>query len=119
MSQDPYGNITTKVYDKAGRLKNVIDGDASSGTLCATYEYNPNGSRRSLTYENGSKAEYTYWENGLLKKLVNMDSLETVIDEYNYEYDEAQNMENKTEIINNVNKGTTTYQYDELNRLKT
>jgi RHS repeat-associated protein len=118
MSQDPYGNITTKVYDKAGRLKNVIDGDASSGTLCATYEYNPNGSRRSLTYENGSKAEYTYWENGLLKKLVNMDSLETVIDEYNYEYDEAQNMENKTEIINNVNKGTTTYQYDELNRLK-
>ncbi|MDQ2086770.1 hypothetical protein RBH29_10060 [Herbivorax sp. ANBcel31] len=44
MSQDYYGNTTTKVYDKAGRLKYVIDGNASSGTLCATYEYNPNGS---------------------------------------------------------------------------
>ncbi|NLN48155.1 MAG: RHS repeat protein, partial [Clostridiales bacterium] len=55
---DPKGNVTTKIYDRAGRLKAVIDGDISS-TDITTYEYYANGSRLSVTYPTGIKEEYT------------------------------------------------------------
>jgi len=112
------GNITTKVYDKEGRLLTVTaDGKTT------TYAYNDNGSRQSVTYQNGAKESYTYYGNGLVKTLTNTKADGSVIDSitvngaavtYSYVYDSAHNMTSKMDI-----KGTTTYTYDGLNRLET
>ncbi len=109
--------VTLKVYDKAGRLKYVVaDGQTT------TYNYYDNGSRKSVLYPGGMKEEYEYYKDNLLKTLKNYKTVagkETVIDQYDYVYDGAHNQESKTEFVNGVNKGMTTYDYDELNRLKT
>jgi len=114
---DPKGNITVRIYDRAGRLKAVIDGDISS-TEKTTYEYYPNGSRKSVIYPNGITEEYTYYPDNTLRTLTNKYSDGTVMDVYTYTYDEANNQVSKHEIINGVEKGTTLYEYDALNRLK-
>ena len=115
---DPKGNITTKVYDRAGRLKAVIDGSLSSGQR-TVYEYYDNGSRASVTYPTGIKEEYTYYPDNTFSTLTNKYSDGTVMDVYTYTYDNANNQISKHEVINGVNKGTTSYTYDALNRLLT
>ncbi|TYQ15992.1 UNVERIFIED_CONTAM: RHS repeat-associated protein [Acetivibrio alkalicellulosi] len=116
-SIDPKGNKTTKVYDRVGRLKYVKNGDVNS-TVYTTYNYNANGSRESVTYPNGSKSVYTYYDNNLLWTLTNKRSNGSNMDVYTYTYDKANNQNSKHEIINGVNKGTTNYTYDYLNRLE-
>ena len=106
---DPKGNIVTKTYDKLGRLVQV-----SSNGDTVTYEYYNNGNRKSVIYGSGLIEDYTYYQNNLLKTLTNKKSDGTVIDSYSYTYDNARNMITKID-----NKGTTTYSYDELNRLET
>jgi RHS repeat-associated protein len=106
---DPKGNVTLKIYDKAGRIKKVIAGDDTT-----TYNYYDNGSLNSVVYPNGYSEEYTYYKDKLLRTLVNKAANGTVIESYSYTYDNAHNMLSKTD-----NKGTTSYTYDELNRLKT
>ncbi|GFZ31506.1 hypothetical protein CSC2_20320 [Clostridium zeae] len=106
---DPKGNITLKIYDKAGRIKKVI-----AGTDTTTYNYYDNGSLYSVVYPNGYSEEYTYYKDNLLRTLANKAANGTVIESYGYTYDNAHNMLSKTDI-----KGTTRYTYDELNRLKT
>ena len=115
---DPKGNVTTKIYDCAGRLKAVIDGDITS-TDITTYEYYDNGSRQSVTYPTGIKEEYTYYPDNTLWTLTNKDADGTILDVYTYTYDEANNQTSKHEVINGVDKGTTSYIYDRLNRLLT
>ncbi|TYQ14885.1 UNVERIFIED_CONTAM: RHS repeat-associated protein [Acetivibrio alkalicellulosi] len=115
---DPKGNITTKVFDKAGRLKTVKDGYINS-TVSTEYTYYTNGRRKSVVYPGGLSAEYTYYDNGMLKTLTNKRANGVIMDEYSYTYDAAGNQDSKTELINGVEKGTTSYTYDELNRLKT
>ncbi len=111
-SKDPNNNITLKVYDKVGRLKEVTaDGKTT------TYNYYDNSNRQSVVYPDGSKEEYTYYADGLVKALYNYKKAEdqyTKIDGYSYLYDGAHNLTNKTD-----NKGVTAYTYDELNRLHT
>ncbi len=108
-TKDPKGNITTKVYDKAGRLKYVnADGQTT------TYEYYDNGSRKSVVYPGGAREDYTYDKDGLNKTLVNRKADGTVIDAYSYTYDGAHNQTEKTD-----GKGATLYTYDSLNRLET
>ena len=100
-------NLTKKVYDKAGRLYQVIaDGKTTA------YEYYGNGSRKSVTYNDGAKEEYTYYKNGLNKTLVNKKATGLIIDSYSYTYDRANNQTSKTD-----SKGVTNYAYDSLNRL--
>jgi len=113
-STDPKDNVTAKIYDKAGRLLSVI---AGGGTT--TYSYYDNGSTESVTYPSGSNENYTYNDDGLLCTLTNKDADDQVMDTYSYVYDAAHNQTSKSEIINSVNKGTTTNTYDELNRLET
>ncbi|WP_244648221.1 RHS repeat-associated core domain-containing protein [Ruminiclostridium herbifermentans] len=100
-------NQTKKVYDKAGRLYQVI---AYGKTT--VYEYYGNGSRKSVTYNDGAKEEYTYYKNGLNKTLVNKKANGLIIDSYSYTYDGANNQTSKTD-----SKGVTNYSYDSLNRL--
>jgi RHS repeat-associated protein len=111
-STDPKGNVVTKAYDKAGRLWKVIaDGKTT------TYSYYDNGSVNTVQYPNGLKEVYTYYKDNLLKELKNQKADGTVMDVYSYIYDAAHNMSSKIEVINGVNKGTTSYEYDSLNRL--
>ena len=117
ITTDPKGNVTIKVFDKAGRLKTVTADEKTT-----TYSYYDNGARQSVTYNDGTKAiaieEYTYYENGLLWTLINkkLDAAgnSTVIDSYTYTYDAANNQTSKID-----SKGITSYTYDELNRLET
>jgi len=109
---DPAGNITLKVYDKVGRLYSV-----AAGTDVTVYTYYANGAKQSVTYSSGAQEEYTYLEGTLLSGLINRRPDGTVMDSYTYAYDAAHNQISKTETINGVLKGTTTYSYDSLNRL--
>ncbi|PYG87269.1 RHS repeat-associated protein [Ruminiclostridium sufflavum DSM 19573] len=113
ITTDPKGNVTIKVFDKADRLITVTaDGKTT------TYGYYDNGARQSVAYSDGTNniavEEYIYYDNGLLWTLTNKKADGTVIDSYAYTYDAAGNQTSKTD-----SKGTTTYTYDELNRLKT
>gem|GEM_PF-925064 len=106
-SLDPKNNLTTKVYDRADRLGQVVvDGQAT------TYQYNDNGSRRSITYADGASEVYTYDRDHLVQTLVNRKADGTVIDSYSYTYDAQHNLLSKTDAM-----GTTAYTYDGLNRL--
>ncbi|MCL1872749.1 MAG: hypothetical protein FWF85_01355, partial [Clostridiales bacterium] len=110
VTTDPKNNVTTKVTDKNGRLVQVFDGSS----LVATYAYQNNGNRASVTYASGVKEEYTYNDNNLLKTLTNKNSGGSTIEAFNYGYDLAGNMTSKLD-----KKGTTSYTYDADNRLAT
>lgn len=104
---DPKGNIVTKLYDRLGRINEVI-----SAANTAVYSYYDNGNIQKLLYSNGTSEQYTYYKNNLLKTLANKKSDGTLLESYSYMYDKAGNMLSKLD-----NKGTTSYQYDKLERL--
>ena len=106
---DPKGNVTTKEYDRVGRLKAVTaDGKTT------TYSYLDNGARESVAYSGGAREDYTYYADGLLHTLTNKKADGSIIDTYSYTYDAAHNQITKTDA-----RGTTSYTYDVLNRLET
>lgn len=108
-STDPKGNVTIKIYDKAGRLyKVIVNGNTT------TYKYYDNGNLHSVTYPNGYSEEYEYYKNNQLKKLTNKKADGTAIETFTYYYDGANNITSKVD-----SKGTTNYTYDEVNRLLT
>ncbi|MDQ6423102.1 S8 family serine peptidase [Paenibacillus sp. LHD-117] len=109
---DVKNNETLKVYDNANRLSIV----KSSPTDTATYTYYDDGSVKMIQYSNGIKEEYTYTAGNQLETLKNWKGT-TLLDSYTYAYDAAGNQTSKTEMQNGVTIGTTTYTYDELNRL--
>ncbi len=113
ISKDLKGNETQKIFDKVGRLAEVRDGQQTTGTK---YEYNPNGSTKSVTYPDGSHEEYTYRDDHLLDTLKNYNKT-ILMDTYTYTYDDAHNQLTKSEVINGTDYGTTNYVYDSLNRL--
>ena len=104
---DPKGNMTTKVYDKEGRVAQVI-----ADNQATNYTYYANGSKQSVVYPDGTSEEYTYYTDNLLSTLTNKKADNTVIDSYSYTYDGAHNQISKVD-----SKGTTSYTYDVLNRL--
>ncbi|MCZ8518602.1 MULTISPECIES: S8 family serine peptidase [Paenibacillus] len=110
---DVKGNKTTKIYDKANRLVEV----RADNNPTAVYVYNDNGSTKSVAYPNGSKEEYTYYKNNQLRTLLNYQG-SSVLDSYSYTYDASYNQISKTEMMHGVNKGTTQFTYDSLNRLE-
>ncbi|RCX08180.1 RHS repeat-associated protein [Anaerobacterium chartisolvens] len=115
-SIDPKGNTITKIYDSEGRLWKV----ASEGKE-TIYSYYGNGSKKGVEYSSGAREEYTYYKDGMLAALKNyvmQNGSEKLIDSYAYEYDAARNQISKDEYINGSAKGTTVYEYDSLNRLK-
>lgn len=105
-------NETVKVYDRVNRLSSV----QSSPSDTATYTYYDDGSVKTLQYSNGVKEEYTYTARNQLHTLKNYRG-STLLDSYTYTYDAAGNQISKTEMQNGIAIGTTTYTYDELNRL--
>ncbi len=104
---DPKGNISTKVFDRTGRLSQV-----KVGSDTTSYTYLANGNRESMTYPNGIVAEYTYYADNRLHTLANKQGV-NIIEAFSYAYDAAGNLQTKLDA-----KGTTSYTYDELNRLE-
>lgn len=107
ITTDSKGNVNTKIFDKAGRLYQVTAGGDTT-----TYTYYDNGNRQLLTYPNGITAEYTYYADNRLHTLANKCSGGSIINAYNYAYDNNGNLLTKLDI-----SGTTSYTYDALNRL--
>ena len=112
-SIDQKNNITTKVYDKAGRLAFVKNGDINAENI-AEYDYYKNGAAKSVIYAGGAREDYIYYPDGRLESLVNTDNKGVAFESYVYTYDANGNMLSKED-----KKGITTYTYDNLNRLKT
>lgn len=113
ISVNPANVTNKKVFDKAGRLHFVYDGN----DLAATYTYYDNGTLQKVVYGNGASEEYTYFADGNLQTLINKNAEGTVTDRYTYAYDSNGNLISKTEVIASVNKGTTNYSYNELDQL--
>ncbi|MBD3920227.1 S8 family serine peptidase [Paenibacillus sp. PR3] len=112
ITTDVKGNVTTKIFDKVDRLVSA----ASGSNQPVVYTYNNDGTRKTVEYPSGLKEAYTYSANKQLTLLQNLNG-STVMDSYSYTYDSAGNQKTKTETINGVSKGTTTYSYDQLNRM--
>ncbi|MCX7747807.1 MAG: NPCBM/NEW2 domain-containing protein, partial [Clostridia bacterium] len=118
--------VTWKIYDKAGRVKDVYDGANQSG-LKTTYTYKGNGAKASVIYyknktDEFSKEEYFYHSDGLLSGMlgyVKEGQLFVEVNNFTYTYDPAHNMTSKIEKANKAQIGETKYTYDVLNRLET
>ncbi|WP_312371273.1 RHS repeat-associated core domain-containing protein, partial [Lachnoclostridium sp.] len=122
-SIDPKGNATLKIYDQVGRLYQVYPNmtaehlGSATGSDAVTYQYYPNGSRKSVTYPNGAIEQYTYTKKNQILQLKNMSSDGTILQCYTYTYDPVGNQISKEESGQESYPGLTQYTYDSLNRL--
>jgi RHS repeat-associated protein len=105
---DPKENVVIRSYDKVGRLRTV----AADGAGTIITSYNPDGSKQAILYPGGAKAEFTYNANRELIQLVNYVAATQILSSYVYTYDNNGNQSSKTDT-----RGTTTYEYDAVNRL--
>ena len=105
----PDGTTTQNIYDKAGRLHQVKDGN----TVSATYAYYASGAKQSVTYPGNIIEEYTYYGDLSLHTLTNKQN-NIILEAFNYAYDANGNMLTKLD-----GKGTTTYTYNNMNQLLT
>ena len=101
-------------YDNLSRLSTVRENatSATTGTLIATYAYDANGNRSTLSSNNGVTTTYTYNQANLVKTLVNARSGQT-LSSYSYAYRLDGNQTSKTDNTGKV----TSYVYDGLGRL--
>ena len=85
-----------------------------NGALQATYTYDANGNRASLTYANGAKITYAYNRANLVTGVYNGKSINpTAYSSYTYGYNLDGNQERKTDKDSVV----TIYGYDQASRL--
>lgn len=117
--QDPFSFYTKYGYNK-NRLTNVqTDGSSTSNggdEANARYEFNANGSIKSITYpklKDGSylKAAYEYDDLNRMTKVTNTKGSQ-VLSQYSYTYDKNGNIISVAD-----GQSTTSYIYDKLNRL--
>ncbi|PYI56314.1 polymorphic toxin-type HINT domain-containing protein [Paenibacillus flagellatus] len=117
---DGFAFTTAYAYDR-GRVDKVQTNGAASApgtddSQYAKYEYNPNGTLKTITYPrlaDGTylKAQYEYDKMNRLTKVTNVKGTQP-ISTYQYGYDANSNIVSVTDAA-----GTTGYEYDKLNRL--
>lgn len=105
---DSLGNITEYTYDTIGRMQKVLDGT----TQVAEYSYNIDDTISQINYNNGVNANYAYNRDKNITSLINKNQNGTTISSFAYTYDNNGNQLTRVE-----NEQTTTYTYDQLNRL--
>ncbi|WP_113672604.1 RHS repeat-associated core domain-containing protein [Vallitalea guaymasensis] len=101
---------TKYVYDKLNRLAQVIE----NGNIEATYTYDLNGNRQSLSYANGNKIEYKYNLANRIKEIT-IKNHDNIINKYQYSYQLDGNQISEKEPLTGKE---TKYEYDTLGRLK-
>ncbi|MDD2653582.1 MAG: polymorphic toxin-type HINT domain-containing protein, partial [Candidatus Omnitrophica bacterium] len=91
----------------------IVSGDVQY--YVSNGDYNASGQITRIEYGNGDITEYTYDPLNLrLTHLVTTSPASGIIQDLSYQYDSAGNI---LQIIDNVNTGSQTFQYDELSRL--
>ncbi|WP_432406691.1 RHS repeat domain-containing protein [Wukongibacter sp. M2B1] len=96
-------------YDPIGRLKTV----AYKTDEVAKYSYNPDSTVNAVQYDTGIKINYNYTKDRDIEAITAKNPLDEIITQSSYQYDNNRNL-----ISEAMDGKTTTYQYDELSRLK-
>lgn len=107
---DPNDQITRYYFDELNRTVNVVN---AQGTT--TYAYNRASELTTITYPNNTTASYTYYLDGRINTIDNLQNGATV-SSYNYTYDPNGNRITQIET-NGGAAETTGYVYDNLDRL--
>ncbi len=122
---DPSGSVTQYAYDGQNRLKTATT-DATGSPRTTTYGYEPDGLLKTVSYPNGVVATHGYDKADRLLSIVNVRDA-TPISSYAYSgihptsgllvsYDANGNRLIQVET-NGGSTETTTYTYDDLDRL--
>jgi RHS repeat-associated protein len=113
---DPAGLVTRYTYDGRNRLESATTAFGTPAAAATTYTYHPDDLLRTVDYANGVVATHVYDKADRLKSLAQTKDTAT-LSSYVYGYDSNGNRISQVET--NGATETTTYGYDDLNRLKT
>jgi len=109
--KDPFDANSYYTYDAMNRLTSVSSSLGSKPE--AQYGYTANGLLSDIVQKNDVTTKYSY--DGLrLDTLTHRKADNTVIQSFDYDYDDNGNIESKVE-----NGATSSFGYDELNRIET
>jgi RHS repeat-associated protein len=128
----PLNQRSSMSYDSVGNLKTTTDFDGKTITL----NYDERNRLSEKVFQDGSKVVYAYTRNNLQDTVTFLNAAGTVTASYHYDYDLRNRLVNRTDVIDGVARsigygydigsnqtslttaaGTTTYTYDERNRL--
>lgn len=127
----PLGKETTFTYDIMGRMLTRTEKIDAGASRTTSYEYNDDGRRTKIIYDDGSYEEFHYdccdmdWmkdRNGIYTYYTYSGTHKRLIEEKGnrlteYEYDENDNLVKKTVYNEPYNDQITEYSYDAANRL--
>jgi RHS repeat-associated protein len=128
----PLAQRSSMTYDSVGNLKTTTDFDGKT----ITFNYDAQNRLTEKLFQDGSKVQYGYTLNNLQDTVTFRDSAGVVTSFYHYDYDLRDRLVQRTDTIDGVARsigygydiasnrnslttasGTTTYTYDERNRL--
>jgi RHS repeat-associated protein len=113
---DPTGAVTAYTYDGRNRLATATTAVGTPQAALTTYSYFPDDLLKSVTYPSGVAATHGYDSADRLVSVANRQGA-TSISSYDYMYDGNGNRLTQVES-NGGTTETTTYAYDDLNRLE-
>jgi YD repeat-containing protein len=114
---DPSGSVTEYAYDGQNRLQTATTAFGTPQAAATSYTYWPDDLLHTVTYPNGVVATNTYDAADRVASIVNAKAA-TTISSYAYGYDANSNRTSQVEVNGGLSE-TTTYGYDDLDRLKT
>lgn len=103
------GHVLTYAYDSVGRLSSIVDADEGS---MVHYQYDDTGRLSRKTLGNGVYTAYAYDAASQILSLVNYRPDDTVLSQFDYEYDSLGRRISMTTL-----EGTWLYEYDDLGQL--
>lgn len=112
----PDGQVSVALLDTAGRLTSLTRAGAA-GSLSADYTYNADNSVATVTYGNGARTVYSYYDNGGLQQIRHEKADHSLILQLEYAYYPDGLIHTVTETGPESWWAQTTYNYDNRNRL--